>query len=458
MMSRIPTGILSLRGWGFITVAVIALFWAQVLGRRDLLYLGIFLLLLPLAAALLIRVLKPRFTIRRRFSPALVQTGIPSRVSLELTCALPYGGVVTMTEQVPSRFGEPPIFRYPARSAPRTGPSRYEYRLRSADRGRFLIGPVVAEFTDPFGLSRHRQTLGGLDPLTVTPAALELPLTSLTGARGVDGSTSTRVRSNPSNDDVMTREYRHGDPMRRVHWPATARHGTLMVRQEESVTTPQATIILDQRAQAYSTSFMAAFAAAGTDRTGMDYLFTTPNFEWQITALASAAAHLIERNYAVRILDAAAAPGVRRSPSAPWPDEEEFTGADGFRNLAESLAALGLAEEPVRRSATAAPAFDDRLLNKLAAHKLRGPLVALLGRLSPEEAHRLASASGFGSHAFAIMVVDRAPQAQESLDILHDGGWRAIAVGAGTPLPAAWTYFDAAQARPAQHGIEAVHP
>ena len=49
----------------------------------------------------------------------------------------------------------------------------------------------------------------------------------------------------------MTREYRHGDPMRRVHWAATARHGSLMVRQEESVTTPEATIILDQRLSAY---------------------------------------------------------------------------------------------------------------------------------------------------------------------------------------------------------------
>ena len=49
----------------------------------------------------------------------------------------------------------------------------------------------------------------------------------------------------------MTREYRHGDPMRRVHWAATARHGELMVRQEESVTTPEATIILDQRLAAF---------------------------------------------------------------------------------------------------------------------------------------------------------------------------------------------------------------
>ena len=85
----------------------------------------------------------------------------------------------------------------------------------------------------------------------MTPAAIELPETGLAGARGHDGVTPTRARANPSDDDVMTREYRHGDPLRRVHWAATARHGSLMVRQEESVTTPEATIILDQRLSAY---------------------------------------------------------------------------------------------------------------------------------------------------------------------------------------------------------------
>src|SRR5690606_41086826 len=35
------------------------------------------------------------------------------------------------------------------------------------------------------------------------------------------------------SDDVLTREYRRGDAMRRVHWRATARAGDLRVRQEE---------------------------------------------------------------------------------------------------------------------------------------------------------------------------------------------------------------------------------
>ena len=66
-----------------------------------------------------------------------------------------------------------------------------------AKRGQFLIGPVTAEFSDPFGLSLHRHAIDDGDLLTVTPAAVELPETGLAGARGHDGVTATRVRANP---------------------------------------------------------------------------------------------------------------------------------------------------------------------------------------------------------------------------------------------------------------------
>ena len=34
-------------------------------------------------------------------------------------------------------------------------------------------------------------------------------------------------------DDVAIRTYRDGDDLRRIHWPATAHRGELMVRQED---------------------------------------------------------------------------------------------------------------------------------------------------------------------------------------------------------------------------------
>lgn len=451
LLDRLPRHLFTSRGWGLLGAGILSLLCAQVMGRRDLLGLGVLLVVLPLVSLAGIRLVKPRFRVYREFSPATVETASATTVRLAVARTGPETGRIIMEERIPSRFGESPAFRFPSRTAS-GGTSRYEYRLRSGRRGQFTIGPVTAEFTDPFGLSLHRHTIDDGDTLTVTPAAVELPATGLAGARGNDGITATRIRANPSDDDVMTREYRHGDPMRRVHWPATARHGALMVRQEESVTTPEATIILDQRYGAHSAGFGAVFSGQGDD--GSD-LVTSDTFEWAVTAAMSVSAHLSERNYALRFLDAAGDPAFHRSPSAPEPDCEEYSGAAGLQSIAESLAAIQLSgPHHIRREHETSPrehsgggdsgqsVFDDRLIDKLAAHRMRGPVLAVLGRISLAEARALSPAAGYAANAFAIVISDRPAESSEVLEALRLGGWRAVAVDAATSLPAAWTYFD----------------
>jgi uncharacterized protein (DUF58 family) len=451
LRERLPQHLFTTRGWGLLAAGIISLLCAQVMGRRDLLALGVFLVVLPLIALAGIRLVKPRFRVYREFSPSTVETDSVTTVRLAIARTGPGAGRVIMEERLPSRFGESPAFRFPARSAS-GGTSRYEYRLRSGRRGQFTIGPVTAEVTDPFGLSLHRHTIDDGDTLTVTPAAVELPATGLAGARGNDGITATRIRANPSDDDVMTREYRHGDPMRRVHWPATARHGALMVRQEESVTTPEATIILDQRFAAHSSGFGSVFGVAGDDD---GHLVTSDTFEWAVTAAMSVGAHLSERNYTLRFLDASGDPGFHRSPSAPEPDCEEYSGAAGLQSIAESLAAIQLTgTHHLRREHEAShrehptggesgqAVFDDRLIDKLAAHRMRGPVLAVLGKISLAEARALAPSAGYAANAFAMVVTDRTAESADVLEALRLGGWRAVSVDAATSLPAAWTYFD----------------
>lgn len=451
LVDRLPKHMFTNRGWGLLASGAVSLLCAQIMGRRDLLTLGILLIALPLVSLAGTRILKPRFQVYREFSPSSVETSSTTTVRLAVARSGPATGSVVMEEQLPWRFGEPPAFRFPARSAS-GGTSRYEYHLRSGKRGLFRIGPVTAEFSDPFGLSLHRHAVDDGDILTVTPAAVELPATGLAGARGNDGVTATRIRANPSDDDVMTREYRHGDPMRRVHWPATARHGLLMVRQEESVTTPEATIILDQRYASFASGQTAA-AVSGDDGFG---LVTSDNFEWAVTAAISISAHLAERNYSLRFLDAAGDPAFRKSRSAPDPEAEEFSGSSGLQSIAEGLAAIQLtghhhgrhgepSAAPPRKGAgqLADPApFDDKLMDKLAAHRLRGPLLALLGNISAAEAKALAPAAAYGANAFAIVVTDHLHNSDEALEALRQGGWRAVRVTSRTPLAAAWSGFD----------------
>lgn len=93
-------------------------------------------------------------------------------------------------------------------------------------------------------------------------------------------------------------------------------------------------------------------------------------------------------------------------------------------------------------------------MDKLSAHRLRGPILAILGRLTPAEARALAPAAGFGANAFALLVTDRPSDAGPVLEILRRGGWRAAAVTAATPLPAAWSAFD--QGAAGQQGAAAL--
>ncbi|WP_120522839.1 DUF58 domain-containing protein [Arthrobacter celericrescens] len=453
LLELLPKHLFTTRGWGLLAAGTASLLLAQIMGRRDLLALGILLIVLPLVSLAGVRVLKPRFQVFRDFTPPTVETSSTATVRLAVARTGSSTTPVIMQEQLPPRFGEPPAFRFPARSAS-GGTSRYEYHLRSGRRGQFKIGPVTAEFCDPFGLSLHRHTIDDAELLTVTPAAVELPATGLAGARGNDGVTATRIQANPSDDDVMTREYRHGDPMRRVHWAATAHHGELMVRQEESVTTPEATIIMDHRYSLFASGPGSRFPAAHDDSFE---LLSSDSFEWAVTAAMSISAHLAERNYSLRFLDAAGYPAFRNSRSAPFPDAEEYNGSGGLQSISESLAAIQLdgprhvhgegKRGDIRGSDNGLPdggeaAFDDRLMDKLAAHRLRGPVLALLGSLGEAEARSLAPAAAYGANAFALLVTEHPRSVQPAVDALQLGGWRAIAVNPRTQLAAAWSAFD----------------
>jgi hypothetical protein len=236
-----------------------------------------------------------------------------------------------------------------------------------------------------------------------------------------------------------------------------------MVRQEESVTTPEATVILDQRFAAFSGS--SGSGLGGTPGTGGHDMTTSGTFEWAVVAAMSICAHLAERNYALRVLDPRGEPAFLRSPSAPEPEAEEFAGASGLRSIAESLAAIHLSgphhggrdRHPARERHTARDhggdsgpdVFDDHLMDKLSAHRMRGPIIAVLGRISMAEARALAPGAGYGANAFAIIVSDRPAESEEALEALRRGGWRAVAVQASVTVPVAWSHFDEEGAAPA---------
>ncbi|MFP3480890.1 hypothetical protein SB780_39205, partial [Burkholderia sp. SIMBA_057] len=61
-------------------------------------------------------------------------------------------------------------------------------------------------------------------------------------------------------------------------------------------------------------------------------------------------------------------------------------------------------------------------MDKLAMHRLRGPLLALLGNLTVAEARALAPAAGYGASAFALVMTDGVPPRDEAVEILSRAG------------------------------------
>ena len=117
------------------------------------------------------------------------------------------------------------------------------------------------------------------------PVVAPLPRSRWPASGPGSGDSRAAVGGRAGEDDVGTREYRHGDDLRRVHWRSTARYGELMVRREEQP--------WQSRAHAAARHPRRPRTAATGRRR---------RFEWAVSAAASIGVHLAPRGYTVRLL------------------------------------------------------------------------------------------------------------------------------------------------------------
>jgi len=98
--------------------------------------------------------------------------------------------------------------------------------------------------SDVFGFFKreHEPPTAGQE-LLVLPVPFEVePLTFAAGDMGVE--TMKRAMEDPSSPSDI-RAWQQGDPLKRIHWKATARKRELMVRQFEEPALPDALVLLD---------------------------------------------------------------------------------------------------------------------------------------------------------------------------------------------------------------------
>jgi uncharacterized protein (DUF58 family) len=111
---------------------------------------------------------------------------------------------------------------------------RLHYRLRSVSRGHYVLGPGRVTAGDLFGLYlTERVQVRGDATLTVIP---RIPATGpgvLSPARPLGERRSRRRGADDPQRPLTVREYRPGDPARRIDWKVTARRGAPWVRVNE---------------------------------------------------------------------------------------------------------------------------------------------------------------------------------------------------------------------------------
>jgi uncharacterized protein (DUF58 family) len=112
--------------------------------------------------------------------------------------------------------------------------------------GLYLVGPLSLSTSDPLGLFRAERGAGGIGTFAVFPQVQEMAGLERLGARpSLAPEETTAGRSGQSALYLGVRDYRPGDDLRRIHWPATARRGAPVVREHEMDLAPHFTLFLD---------------------------------------------------------------------------------------------------------------------------------------------------------------------------------------------------------------------
>jgi uncharacterized protein (DUF58 family) len=134
--------------------------------------------------------------------------------------------------------------------------------LTPARRGVFTDLLVEVRSSSPLGLVgwRRKFRVELVRPLEVAPRPAPMRYEP---SRGADHEANARPRASATGPEVTrgVREYVDGDPIRLVHWPATARTGSVMVRELEGPQRPRLLVVVDLRGPERDAEIAASRAA-----------------------------------------------------------------------------------------------------------------------------------------------------------------------------------------------------
>ena len=129
------------------------------------------------------------------------------------------------------------------------GRQRRSYLARTwlTRRGGFQLGPTQITAGDPFGLFSSGKVIAPRETLVVFPVIHEIQSFPYPPGMLPGGQVIRRKSYDVTPHAVGVREYVHGDAMKRIHWPTTARRGQLMVKEFEQDPQAEIWLVLDSQ-------------------------------------------------------------------------------------------------------------------------------------------------------------------------------------------------------------------
>ena len=199
-----------------------------------------------------------RVLARRRLAVDAHRSSLPTRVrenqSVEVEISVTAKNrlaTVVLEESLPEPFGLP--VRVPVPLLPAGQTVLHGYRFTARRRGVYTVGPLLAEWSDPFGLTRKRVEIAPAETIIVHPSF-----------QGVSDRVTSREWEDPPVRPPQSRpwpsgfefyglrDYVNGDDPRRINWLATSRSGSIadgtgryLVRESEQGITDKVRLVLD---------------------------------------------------------------------------------------------------------------------------------------------------------------------------------------------------------------------
>lgn len=378
---------------------------ARIVGSPGLEVVAIGLVALPFLAGLFVRWGRTRIRIRRRLSDVRVAPGTRVTVRIDVDNDAPVPSSFLLVEdRLPSVLGRPARLVVSGIQA-HTSQS-VSYTVLPQTRGRYRLGPLTVDVSDPFALTRQRLEFDERDDLLVTPEIEDLFAAPDSGLGQSWGASRARQLFRTGEEYYTMRQYQEGDDLRRIHWPSVARTGVLMIRQDESSRRASGLVFLDNRGQALGQ-------------------IHSPAFERAVSVAATLGVMLAQRGFVLRLATA-------ETPPAAVSEERFLDALSGIahaqaRSIGPSLAHLRAgASADTSLVLVAAPPAPGELASLMRAGAGFGPrLVVLVHPVDPQSL----------PPGRAAQLEGRATQAHLSF---ARAGWDCIVLTPSTKLKDRW--------------------